>query len=165
MGVHATASGSDAPRAVCVPVACLFASSPPRLVPPYSTRAEDHGNSWGWAFFRARKCSLPQAYAFESMRWPGFYLSASDMGNSYLAPKHGKLGLLEQPSFDPTNAHDTACWFTISPVKQLFCVTAPLECKMGSRTHTTSAQGATTRGATHAAVAIAAYFSCCWTKR
>jgi hypothetical protein len=39
----------------------------------------DHGAAWGWPFFHARRVASPGSYTFESMRYPGAFLSTSDM--------------------------------------------------------------------------------------
>jgi len=56
----------------------------------------DHGELWGWAFFRARRVeSAAETYVFESMRWPGCYLMATDMGNGYLTKSYGVVRLVQ----------------------------------------------------------------------
>lgn len=55
-----------------------------------------HGELWGWAFFRARRVeSAAETYVFESMRWPGCYLMATDMGNGYLTKSYGVVRLVQ----------------------------------------------------------------------
>jgi hypothetical protein len=56
----------------------------------------DNGELWGWAFFRARRVeNVAETYVFESMRWPGSYLLASDMGNGYLTKSYGVVRLAQ----------------------------------------------------------------------
>ncbi len=51
----------------------------------------DSGHAWGWALFRAR-CAHG-AYTFESLRFPGLYLCAYDMGGR-MDRSHGSLRLM-----------------------------------------------------------------------
>ena len=46
-----------------------------------SLLVESHGELWGWAFFRLHRVpGAAETYALESIRWPGSYLQAADMG-------------------------------------------------------------------------------------
>jgi REP element-mobilizing transposase RayT len=61
-----------------------------------NTRAADNGELWGWAFFRARRVpNAAETYVFESMRWPGCYLVAAEMGTGYLSKSHGVVKLAQ----------------------------------------------------------------------
>jgi hypothetical protein len=70
---------------------------------------DDHGAAWGWAFFHLRKVPVFNTYTFESLRFPGYFLTALDMGTR-LDRSHGRVALSQMA------AADEAAWFYLSRV-------------------------------------------------
>ena len=97
---------------------------------------DDHGEAWGWAFYRLSRVAAPHSYALESMRFPGYFVEACDVG-TMVDRTHGSVRLTKAQPTAATNGGQsssgssrsanstskncnydvpTECWFTLAAV-------------------------------------------------